>query len=54
MDAFRDAFERARDAESWVSGSIEEWEHRRGEAPDPGLGGHVEEDRGAPGTPGWE
>lgn len=54
MDAFQDAFERACDAESWVSGSIEDWEHLQGDAPDPGLGGHVEEDRGAPGTPGWE
>jgi hypothetical protein len=37
-----------------VSGAIEEWTRREGEPPDTSLGERVEEDRGAPGTPGWE
>lgn len=54
MAAFRDAYERARDAESWVSGAIDAWTRREGDRPDPSLGARVEETRGAPGTPGWE
>lgn len=47
-------------ADSWAGGAIGEWEERtggRGEAAafDPGAAGRsVEEERGAPGTPGWD
>jgi len=54
MDAFHDAYERARDAESWVSGAIDAWSRLEGDPPDPGLGERVEAARGAPETPGWD
>jgi Fe-S-cluster containining protein len=53
-DAFADAFERARAADSWVGRAIEDWGSLAGrEAPDPELAGPVEDERGAPETPGW-
>ncbi|ADB59100.1 hypothetical protein Htur_0199 [Haloterrigena turkmenica DSM 5511] len=49
--------ERDRD-ESWVGPAIREWHRRRaaadGTVPDPDVATEVEDDRGAPGTPGWD
>ncbi|NIB98172.1 YkgJ family cysteine cluster protein [Halobacterium sp. R2-5] len=48
------AYETALDADSWVGAAAREWAERAGsDDPDPGLGGAVEEARGAPPTPGW-
>ena len=52
------AREQALEADSWVSAAIDEWTERSDEngtpAPDPAVANAVEDDRGAPGTPGWE
>ncbi|MFC3477807.1 YkgJ family cysteine cluster protein [Halobacterium litoreum] len=51
----RNAFETARDAESWVGEAVREWARRADrDEPDPGLGEVVEDARGAPETPGWD
>ncbi|MFC6905499.1 YkgJ family cysteine cluster protein [Halalkalicoccus tibetensis] len=54
----RDAYERGRErveaASSWVGEAIAEWERRAGDEPEPDLEAIVEENRGAPATPGWE
>jgi len=42
------------DQSSWVSDAIEEWDELAGGEADPTLGDRVEEDRGAPETPGWD
>lgn len=48
-------FERALLARSWVGDAIREWRDRAATSPpDPGLGDRIEDERGAPGTPGWE
>ena len=56
-DRFETALAAARDADSWAGRAIDDWEARAGEtgsdAPDPSLAERVEDDRGAPGTPGW-
>ncbi|MFB6174174.1 MAG: YkgJ family cysteine cluster protein [Halobacteriales archaeon] len=53
--AYREARERALDAEAWVAPAIAEWERLADAADaDPALGERVEDDRGAPPTPGWE
>ncbi|MDY6819255.1 MAG: YkgJ family cysteine cluster protein [Halobacteriales archaeon] len=55
MDAFASARETARTAESWVGQAIDEWTARREDTePDPSLGTVIEEQRGAPSTPGWK
>ncbi|NHN43379.1 YkgJ family cysteine cluster protein [Halorubellus sp. JP-L1] len=54
-DAYREYRERALDADSWVGQAIDDWTDRADrDPPDPGLGEAVEDDRGAPGTPGWD
>jgi Fe-S-cluster containining protein len=55
-DRYEDAYERALAADSWAGRAREEWIQRAeaGEAADPSLGEAVEDDRGAPATPGWE
>ncbi|MFB6106482.1 MAG: YkgJ family cysteine cluster protein [Halobacteriaceae archaeon] len=52
---FDDALDAARDADSWVGRAAADWRDRAesGARPIPGLGEAVEEDRGAPPTPGW-
>ncbi|WP_254766367.1 YkgJ family cysteine cluster protein [Salinilacihabitans rarus] len=47
---------RALAADSWAGRAIREWMRRRdgGETPDPDAAREVEDDRGAPGTPGWD
>jgi len=52
-NAFADYRDRALDADSWVSAAIEDWDSHREDSPNPGLAEQVEEDRGAPTTPGW-
>ncbi|MFB6171746.1 MAG: YkgJ family cysteine cluster protein [Haloarculaceae archaeon] len=60
VDAEKYATARARalDAEAWVDGAIAEWRDRAGApgtpAPEPSVARGVEDDRGAPGTPGWD
>lgn len=48
----------ALDADSWVDGAIAEWAERAGgfgtRAPDPSVARAVEDNRGAPSTPGWK
>ncbi|MFC6716157.1 YkgJ family cysteine cluster protein [Natrialbaceae archaeon GCM10025810] len=57
---YAEARERALEADSWVGRSIREWERLAAEGdgdepiPPAGIATDVEEDRGAPGTPGWE
>jgi len=45
-------------ADSWAGGAIAEWADRAGEtgaaAPPPDVASAVEDERGAPGTPGWD
>ncbi|MFC7229003.1 YkgJ family cysteine cluster protein [Salinirubellus salinus] len=58
LDVDDDHYERAREAvlaaDSWVGTAVEEWAARaETERPDPSLGAVVEEDHGAPTTPGW-
>ncbi len=57
-DAYERARERALAADSWVGRSIRGWRRladaEGSPAPDPRLAVHVEDDAGAPGTPGWE
>ncbi|MFB6136324.1 MAG: YkgJ family cysteine cluster protein [Halobacteriaceae archaeon] len=49
------AAERARDADGWVGGAVDEWEALAGDAdPEPSLAAEVEVARGAPSTPGWD
>lgn len=47
---------RALAADSWVGRAVEEWTRRAGdgERPNADLADRVEEDRGAPETPGWD
>jgi len=54
--AVRERYERrAREADSWVGRAVDEWERRaRADPPDPSLAEAVEDDRGAPTTPGWD
>jgi Fe-S-cluster containining protein len=56
-DRFEAALAEARPADSWVGRAIADWTERAAEvgadAPDPGLAERVEDDRGAPATPGW-
>ncbi|MFB6298891.1 MAG: YkgJ family cysteine cluster protein [Halobacteriales archaeon] len=55
MAAFESAREKARTTDSWVGRAIEAWRARRTDTePDPSLGATIEEDRGAPSTPGWK
>ncbi|WP_436923032.1 YkgJ family cysteine cluster protein [Halosimplex amylolyticum] len=55
-DRYERARERARGADSWVDDAIAEWFERAeaDESPDPEAAATVEDERGAPGTPGWE
>ena len=57
-DRFEAAFEEARDADSWVGRAVADWEVRAGDpgtdAPDSRTAERVEDERGAPETPGWE
>ncbi|MHC3436607.1 YkgJ family cysteine cluster protein [Natrialbaceae archaeon A-gly3] len=50
------ARERALEADSWVGTAFEEWtaRHDAGELPEAELARTIEDDRGAPETPGWE
>lgn len=51
---YETALERARAADSWVGRAIDDWQGRSGtDDPDPILGNAVEDERGAPETPGW-
>ena len=52
-EVFEAARERALEADSWVSGATAEGADLAGGPADPGLARQVEEDRGAPETPGW-
>ncbi|WP_115863183.1 YkgJ family cysteine cluster protein [Halorussus litoreus] len=61
-DRFEAALAEARDADSWVGRAIADWRARAdgtegdavgASAPDPSLAERVEDDRGAPATPGW-
>jgi Fe-S-cluster containining protein len=53
-DRYERARKRALDAESWVDDAVAEWSARAGEeAPDRTTATAVEDDRGAPETPGW-
>jgi Fe-S-cluster containining protein len=56
-DRFETALAEAREADSWAGQAIAEWTERAPEvgadAPDPKLAERVEDDRGAPDTPGW-
>lgn len=65
-ERYEQARERALAADSWVGRAVDDWTERaaRAEAtdgtddtdvdPDPSIASAVEEDRGAPSTPGWE
>jgi len=57
-DRFESALDQAREADSWAGRAIADWEERAGEtgewAPDPELARRVEDERGAPGTAGWD
>ncbi|MFC4246941.1 YkgJ family cysteine cluster protein [Natribaculum luteum] len=55
-DHYERAKERALAADSWAREAICEWERRRddGESPDSDLATRIEDDRGAPTTPGWD
>ncbi|WP_276279950.1 YkgJ family cysteine cluster protein [Halorussus caseinilyticus] len=57
-DRFESALSEARAADSWVGRAIAEWEERAAEvgspAPDPAVARRVEDERGAPETPGWD
>lgn len=51
------ARKRALDADSWVGAVIAEWAERaegESKSPNPATAEAVENDRGAPGTPGWD
>jgi Fe-S-cluster containining protein len=49
------ARERALDADGWVREAIAEWDDRAGDGPpESSLGAAIEEERGAPSTPGWD
>ncbi|WP_137284255.1 YkgJ family cysteine cluster protein [Halorussus salinisoli] len=56
-DRFESALAAARETDSWVGRAIDDWEDRAADvgsaAPDPTLAERVEDDRGAPETPGW-
>lgn len=52
---FESIVDRLRGEESWIEPAIREWQTRAGEEPpDPGRAGVIEDERGAPGTPGWD
>ncbi|MFT4884057.1 MAG: hypothetical protein ACI8U4_001570 [Natronomonas sp.] len=55
-DRYEDAYERVLAADSWAGQAREEWTRRAeaGEPADPSLGEAIEDDRGAPATPGWD
>ncbi|NHN60505.1 MULTISPECIES: YkgJ family cysteine cluster protein [Halorussus] len=57
-DKFESALDAARQADSWAGRAVADWTARAGEegtpAPDPAVAERVEDDRGAPGTPGWD
>lgn len=53
-DAYEKERKRVLETSSWVGESIDEWETRVEDVPDPALAREVEENRGAPTTPGWE
>ncbi|MFB6267311.1 MAG: YkgJ family cysteine cluster protein [Halodesulfurarchaeum sp.] len=64
-ERFEEAFESAMAADGWISEAIGEWRTRAGDResadtggertePDPALGTQVEDERGAPPTPGWD
>jgi len=57
LERFAAALERAQSADSWAGRAVAEWEARAGaagdDAPAPDVAGRVEDDRGAPSTPGW-
>lgn len=55
-DAYYERYrERARAGESWVDAAVAAWRDRaETEMPDPRSARAVEDDRGAPATPGWE
>ncbi|WP_254838945.1 YkgJ family cysteine cluster protein [Natronomonas marina] len=52
-DRYETARKRVLEADSWVGRAIEAWTERAGGDADPGLGA-LEEQRGAPATPGWD
>ncbi|WP_327053305.1 YkgJ family cysteine cluster protein [Halomicrococcus gelatinilyticus] len=56
-ERFETALERAAAADSWAGRAVAEWEATAGttgdEAPDPDVAERIEDDRGAPSTPGW-
>ncbi len=52
---FESTLDHLRGAESWIEPAIEEWRARaEQEQPDPTLAEAVEDERGAPGTRGWD
>ena len=52
---YAEAYEQARTADSWVGRASETWQSlAEEETADPGLAGPIEEELGAPETPGWE
>ncbi|MDG5777939.1 YkgJ family cysteine cluster protein [Haloarculaceae archaeon H-GB2-1] len=53
-ERYEQARERVLAAESWAGAAIRDWQERSsGSDPDPSLATTVEDDRGAPETPGW-
>jgi len=54
-DRFAEALATARTARSWAGAAIDDWTDRADtSAADPSLAAAIEDDRGAPGTPGWD
>ncbi|MFB6218281.1 MAG: YkgJ family cysteine cluster protein [Halobacteriaceae archaeon] len=53
-DRYREALAAARAADSWVGRAAADWERRAGGDADPRTARAVEDERGAPPTPGWE
>jgi len=55
-ERYEQARERALDATSWVDAATADWTERAdsGADPDPGTASTLEDERGAPGTPGWD
>lgn len=57
-DRFEAALPEAREADSWAGRVVDDWTARAEAvgtgAPDPRVAEQVEDERGAPGTPGWD
>lgn len=53
-DRYEQARERALSADSWVDEALVDWCERATDGDDPALAARVEDDRGAPDTPGWD